>query len=364
MKFNELAAVANNPYSVLISDGVEATDESGFLDTGSYALNALISGSIFGGVPDNRVTAFAGEEATGKTFLVLSIAKKFLDNTPEGFVFYFESESALSKTMFLERGIDASRVYLMPVVTIQEFRAQAARILDKYLAVPIEERKPMLLILDSLGNLSTAKEVADTMSGEDIRDMTRAQLIKATFRVLTLKLGRAKVPLIITNHTYDKVGSNVKPGMPPPKEMGGGSGLKYAASTIVYLTRKADYDEKAKEHMGIFITAKSKKSRLTKPERKVEIQLTFDRGLKPYYGLLDIAESQEVQGLQKAGTMWQVGEGKDVKKFFGKFIDANPERFFTDEVMQRLDEAAAKEFKYGIGEDVLPPEADETTQEA
>ena len=87
-----------------------------------------------------------------------------------------------------------------------------------------------MFVLDSLGMLSTSKELEDSAAGKDTRDMTRAQIVKAIFRILTLKLGKANVPMLVTNHTYDVVGAYV-----PTKEMGGGSGLKYAASTIIYL---------------------------------------------------------------------------------------------------------------------------------
>ena len=123
---------------------------------------------------------------------------------------------------------------MIPVTTVQEFRTQAIRVLDNYLES--SNRKPMMFVLDSLGMLSTTKEVEDTSEGKETRDMTRAQVLKAAFRVLTLKLGRAGVPLVVTNHTYDSM------GLFSTKEMGGGSGLKYAASSIVFLSKKKEKD--------------------------------------------------------------------------------------------------------------------------
>ena len=141
----------------------------------------------------------------------------------------------------------------------------------------------MMFVLDSLGMLSTSKELADSAEGKDTRDMTRAQVVKAIFRILTLKLGKANVPLLITNHTYDVVGAYV-----PTKEMGGGSGLKYAASTIIYLSKKKEKD--GKEVIGNIIKAKAAKSRLTKENASVDTRLYFDaRGLDKYYGLLELS---------------------------------------------------------------------------
>jgi RecA/RadA recombinase len=239
--FQSLLKETGNEFASVVQDGTDA-DVDGYVNTGSYALNALLSGDVFGGMPNNKVTALAGEPSTGKTFYALNIARQFLQDNQEGGVFYFESESAITKDMMESRGIDTSRVFLLPVTTIQEFRTQAVRILDKYLEEKESDRKPIMMVLDSLGMLSTQKEVSDIAEGKDTRDMTRAQLVRGAFRVLTLKLGRAKVPMIITNHVYDVVGSYI-----PTKKMGGGDGLTYAASTIIFLSKKKEKQGVIKE---------------------------------------------------------------------------------------------------------------------
>jgi len=205
-----------NEYASLVSDGASG-DVTDFIDTGSYIFNALLGGGIHRGLPSNKITAIAGESATGKTFFVLGMCKHFLDQNPDGGVIFFESESAITKDIIEEREIDSSRMVIMPVTTVQEFRHQSLTVLEKYSQQDAKEKKPLLLVLDSLGMLSTTKEMEDTQDGKETKDMTRAQIVKAAFRVLTLKLGKAKVPLIITNHTYDVIGS-----MFPQKEMGGG----------------------------------------------------------------------------------------------------------------------------------------------
>jgi RecA/RadA recombinase len=148
----------------------------------------------------------AGESATGKTYFSLGIVAQFLAANPEGVVLYFDTEQAVTSDMFTERGVDPTRVAVFPVETVEEFRHQCLTIVDKVLATDESERKPMMIVLDSLGMLSTAKEMNDVAEGKNTRDMTRAQVIKGTFRVLTLKLGKAKIPMIMTNHTYDVVG--------------------------------------------------------------------------------------------------------------------------------------------------------------
>jgi RecA/RadA recombinase len=332
--FTSLLKETGNEYAGIVEDGVEAGDITGFISTGSYSLNALLSGSISQGIPANKVTALAGEPSTGKTFFAINIVREFLKENPKGFVFYFESESALSKDMLAERGVDIKRVAVVPVATIQEFRTQAIKILDKYMEQ--KEQPPMFFVLDSLGNLSTDKEVSDISEGKDTRDMTRAQLIRGAFRVLTLKLGKAKVALLVTNHVYDVVGSYV-----PMKKMGGGSGLEYAASTIVFLSKKKNKD-KDNQVTGAIVTAVLKKARLTIENKKVETLLDYSNGLDPYYGLLDLAEKFDI--VKKVSNKYEFPDGT---KAFENAILKNPEKFFSDEILLEIDEKCKEEFLYG-----------------
>jgi len=316
-------------------DANPAGDCDSFIDTGSYIFNALLSGSIYGGLPDNKITAIAGESATGKTFFVMGMCKSFLDANPDAGVLYFESESAITKSMVVDRGIDPTRMVIIPVTTVQEFRTQALKVLDSYLAKKESDRRPIMLCLDSLGMLSTTKEVEDTSDGKETRDMTRAQVLKAAFRVLTLKLGRAKVPMVVTNHTYDSMGS-----MFPTKEMGGGSGLKYAASSIIFLSKKKD--KNGTEVVGNIVHCKNHKSRLTIENKMVDVRLSYETGLDRYYGLLELAIKHGI--FKQVSTRIELPDGTTQ---FGKTINNNPEKYFTEDVMQQIDDIASKEFKYG-----------------
>ena len=333
---DDLIKSSGNEFASVVEDGLEGADINGFIDTGSYSLNALLSGSIYGGLPNNKIVCFAGEAATGKTYFTIGIVSKFLDSNPEGVVLYFDSEQAVTSDMFRSRGVDPKRVAVFPVATIEEFRQQAITIVDKVLEKPEEDRKPMMIVLDSLGMLSTSKEMADTAEGKGTRDMTRAQVIKSTFRVLTIKLGKAKIPLIMTNHTYDVVGSYV-----PMKDMSGGAGLKYAASIIVYLSKKKDKDSDGGV-IGNIITTKLFKSRLTKENSAVEVQLNYDKGLNKYYGMVDIALNCGI--FKKVSTKIELPDGKTV---FEKHLLEDPEKYFTKEVMVALEAAVGKQFKYG-----------------
>ena len=328
----EIVKEIGDDYTQLAKD-IDGTER--FIDTGSYIFNAMVSGSIYGGVSSNKITAIAGESSTGKTFFSLAVVKNFLDNNPDWYCLYFDTEAAVNTPLLESRGLDLSRVVVVNVVTIEEFRTKALKAVDIYLKTPTDERKPCMFVLDSLGMLSTEKEIRDALDDKQVRDMTKSQLVKGAFRMLTLKLGQANVPLIVTNHTYDVIGAYV-----PTKEMGGGSGLKYAASTIIYLSKKKEKD--GKEVIGNIIKAKTHKSRLSKENKQVEIRLYFDeRGLDRYYGLLELGE---------LGGLWKNVAGRyeiNGKKIYGKQILANPEEYFDVQVMQALDEIAKKEFSYG-----------------
>jgi len=316
-----------------IASNIDETEE--YIDSGSFIFNALVSGSLYGGFSANKITAIAGESSTGKTFFSLAVVRNFLDTNPDAIVLYFDTESAITRSLLESRNIDTNRVVVLNVVTIEEFRTKALQSVDKYLKVPEDERPPMMFVLDSLGMLSTTKEISDALEDKQVRDMTKSQLIKGAFRMLTLKLGQAKIPLIVTNHTYDVIGSYM-----PTKEMGGGSGLKYAASTIIYLSKSKE--KNGKEIVGNIIKAKTAKSRLSKENQQVEIRLYYDeRGLDRYYGLLELASDSGI---------WENTAGRftvDGKKVYGKTILENPEKFFTPEVMEKLDAVAQETFRYG-----------------
>ena len=345
--FDELIGVTGNPYASKVSDGMLGSVNE-HIDTGSYILNALLSGSLYKGLPSNKITAFAGESATGKTFFLLGLVKQFLIDNPDGGVLYFESESALTSDMIEERGIDTKRFIQLPVATIQEFAQQASRVVDKHIE---SSGAPLLLCLDSLGMLSTDKEVGDITEGTNKVDMTKARIVKGAFRVLTLKLAKAGIPLLVTNHTYKQIGT-----MFPQDIMGGGSGLQYAASTIIFLSRRKE--KIGTDVIGNIIHCKNFKSRLTKENKMVDVLLTYDEGLSRYYGLLTLAEKYDI--IKKVSTRYELPNGT---KLFGKQIVAEPEKYFTADIMEKLETAADKEFSYGKGSDAEPSTSESEEEE-
>jgi RecA/RadA recombinase len=325
---------------MMADDEIASSEFTGWLDTGSYALNAQFSGSIFGGIPNNKVTGLAGESATGKTYFTLGLVASFLKNNPTGACVYFDSEAAVTKKMMQAHGLDPKRVAISEPESIQDFKTRALRFLQAYEKLDPSKRPPTIFVLDSLGMLPTDKEVDDAAEGSDKRDMTRSPQIRSVFRTLTLKLARLKIPMIVTNHTYEVVGAYV-----PTKEMSGGGGLKYAASTIAFLGKRKEKDDD-KEVIGNIIKVTAAKSRFTKEYSTVEVLLNFETGLDRYYGLHEIAEEAGI--FKKVSTRIELPNGD---KVFMKQILRDPEKFYTPEVLQMIEEACKKKFMYGKQED-------------
>lgn len=333
---SDLVTESGNKYADIVFEGVPGSDIVGFVDSGSYAFNALLSGSIFGGYANNKISTLAGPSSTGKTFFALSAVKSFLDTNPEGIVFYYDTENAITKKICEERHIDTKRMVILAISTVEEFKTQTARVLDKYSTLKKEDKKPLLIVLDSLGMLSTSKEMKDTVSGKEVRDMTRAQLVKASFRVLTLKAGRSGVPIIVTNHTYETQGSFFSQIV-----MGGGSGLQYAGSSIVFLGKRKKKDSNLIQ-TGVLVRCTLNKSRITKENSQVSVSIDFSSGLNRYYGLQEIALATGV--FKKVGSKIQITEELAV---FEKALFDHPEKFYTEDILEKIDAAAQKLYLYG-----------------
>jgi RecA/RadA recombinase len=347
-----------------------------YIPTGNFNLNACLTGSFFGGYPNNRAVAIAGPSGTGKTFLLLNAIKQ-AQSMGYSIVFY-DSENAVDRELVEKFGIDTKRFRYEPCNTVQEFRSSVTALTD----LLIEQRNkgveiPKILIaLDSAGNLATQKEIDDAKNGSDKADMTRAKLLKSTFRILMTKLGICKIPFLFTNHTYMTQDLFAK------QVGGGGTGPEYAASIILFLA-KAKLSEGA-EQTGIIVTAKPNKNRFAKPY-PIKFHISFDKGMNPYVGLeeyiswdncgiergklldektyLKLSEADKAQC--KAHTY--VKDGKEVTVYFQpsqtarklcvKHLNDTVElnelftsKVITEDVLKMLEPIAAKKYKYSTEE--------------
>ena len=247
-----------------------------YIPTGNYHLNACLTGSLFGGYPNNRAVALAGPSGTGKTYLILNAIKQA---QRQGYsIVFYDSENAVDKSLVEKFGIDPKTFRYEPCNTVQEFRSSVTAITD----VLIEQKKKgiklpkIMVVLDSAGNLATQKEIDDAKTGSSKADMTRAKLLKSTFRIIMTQFGICKIPFLFTNHTYqtqDLFSRQVG---------GGGTGPEYAASIILFLG-KAKLKEGI-EQTGIIVTAKPNKNRFAKPT-PIKFHISFNKGMNPYVGL-------------------------------------------------------------------------------
>jgi len=261
-----------------------------WISTGSYILNAALSGSIRGGMPNRRSLGLAGEEGSGKTYVALSICRNAINN--QGYqIIYLDSEGSIDKDFVARLGVDTSKVRLQAVNTIEQVNFIAAQIVDQFeknIENGISNPKVMI-VLDSLGNLSSEKEATDTREGNQKRDMTKQQEVRKLFRVNGMKFAKLGIPFIVNAHVYAKIGSYV-----PGNEVSGGGGLKYNVSIMFMLTKKRLEDKEAEEknksnnvdsvRVGVTIKVTPIKQRFAKPIF-VELHIPFYKQPNPFVGL-------------------------------------------------------------------------------
>lgn len=335
--------------SLLANNSFSEVDE--WIPTGNYLLNAQISGSLFGGIPNTRSFGLMGDPGTGKSFVCLNVVR---EAQKKGYdVVYCDTEGAIDKTGALKFGIDANRLRYQPIKTVSQFQTFVANLVDMVNKARAKGESPkILLILDSLGMLSTDKELADAMRGHNAADMgAKAKELRKLFRVITLDLTAAKIPLICTNHVY------TGGGFMPTKESSGGDGPIFAMSVISFLSKAQLKEGSSTTKTGIVVTSNLKKSRFTVPEQ-VKFHISFANGMNPYVGLQDYVtwdscgvergKLEEVKGqdgkkeikftANASSTRWAV-------RHLGKTVTTSElftAKVFTPEVLEQLDNKVIK----------------------
>lgn len=315
-----------------------------WISTGNYLLNAQLSGSLFGGIANNRSIGIAGDPQTGKSFLCMNIvreAQKIGYN-----VIYCDTEGAIDRSSAKKFGIDTNMVRYQPIKTITDFKVFTANLIDKVKSYRKDGAEPKIaLVLDSLGMLTTDKESGDALKGKSAMDMgIRSKELRSLFRVITLDLTGVKIPLICTNHTTT---GNIG-GFMPTKEAAGGDGPIFSMSNVIMLS-KAQLKE-GDTKTGIIVTSTPKKARFTRPYA-VKFHISFMNGMNPYVGLQDFV-SWETCGIQrgklevdkKTGEIKFEGNESSPRwavRHLGKTV-ASTQLFtpevFTEEVLKQLDE--------------------------
>jgi len=287
------AVDALNTDASLLSEENSLSIVNDWIDTGSYALNAIFSGSVYRGVPVGRVTGFSGPSGAGKTLII----NKIIANAQKKgyFAAIWDTEAAVDRQSAEGVGIDPSRVKYYPVETVEDCRNQIATFLDKIIAANDPNLK-VIVAIDSLGNLASAKELRDVTEGKDAADMgTKAKAMKSMMRALTFKAAKARVPILFTNHIYDNP-TSLYPEL--VKKQSGGSGPIYLASLLVQLATRNEKIDKNEDQeaigvahnvSGVTLSAMTVKNRFVPPFLKAELYNNFRTGLTRYAGLADMA---------------------------------------------------------------------------
>jgi RecA/RadA recombinase len=336
--------------SILTENTFSEVDD--WIPTGNYLLNAQLSGSLFGGIPNTRSLGLMGDPGTGKSFVCLNVVR---EAQKKGYdVMYCDTEGAIDKSTAVNFGINTDKIRYQPIKTVTEFQTFVSNLLAIVKKAKENGASPkILLILDSLGMLSTDKELNDAMIGKNAADMgAKAKELRKLFRVITLDLTAAKIPLICTNHVY------TGGGFMPTKESSGGDGPIFAMSVISFLSKAQLKENGSTTKTGIIVTSNLKKSRFTIPE-PVKFHISFANGMNPYVGLQDFV-TWEACGIER-GKLEEV-KTKDGKKelvftpnasstrwavkHLGKTVTSSqlftPE-IFTQEVLESLDEKVIKQ---------------------
>ena len=360
----------NSKWGGLMSDGAGVSEITDYISTGNYACNACLTGSIFGGAPNNRMLCLSGESGTGKTYLLMNMTR---EAQKKGcFVIWYDSENAIERSQLVQFGVDISKFRYEPVGTVQEFKTSITQTLD----LLIEKKEAgmsipkIFFVLDSVGNLATQKEIDDAKSASDKADMTRSKQIRAIFRIVASKMGIIGGTFAFSNHIY------MTTDMFSQRVQSGGKGLVYGASIILNLSKAKLKEGSDNTQTGIIVTAEPDKNRFCKPS-KVKFYISYVNGMNPYVGLEEYI-SFERCGIQRGKFItekeYEKSPNEDyvrVEKKDGDVVyfvpsdtarnfcldsgeTISPKELFTSKAftksrLERLDKYIQSEFKYADG---------------
>ena len=343
-----------------INDMAECLDNSSmsgvreWISTGSLALNAKLTGNLHRGIPSGRIYMYMGKSGTGKSFVAGTTAAEAQKMGYE--VIWFTSEFTLEKEFLSNLGVDTSKAILVPVESLEQFKNQMTALLKVYQEKYVEKGsdKKIFIVLDSLGNLPSAKELQNAEDGHDAADMgLRAKIIKLTGRLLTGKLAYLHVPLILINHTY--TGSSPNPKIPAPEIPQGGEGGIYISTGILQMRKRKLKEDKedSKAISGNILRATSVKNRIVPEGQTAEIKVDFHEGVNKYFGLLEYAEKFGL--IVKEGRKWHVKHLD--KNFWESQLYSNPD--IWEPILEEMNEGIMEMNKFSSVSDKILEEEEE-----
>lgn len=245
------------------------------IQTSVPALNVALSGKLDGGLTPG-LTIFAGPSKHFKTAFAMMLVKSFLDKYDDGIVLFYDSEFGAPQSYFENFGIDTGKVVHTPITDIEQLKHDIMKQVNE-----IERKDRVMIVVDSVGNLASKKEVDDALDGKSVADMTRAKQMKSLFRMITPHLTIKDIPMVVVNHTYMEI------GMFPKAIVSGGTGIYYSADNIFIIGRQQE--KQGTEIIGYNFIINVEKSRYVREKSKIPIEVTFEGGISKWSGLLDIA---------------------------------------------------------------------------
>lgn len=312
------------------SELVNATTE--FAPTEIPMLNVALSGKWDGGV-SSGITILAGPSKMGKTFIGLVLVKAYLDKYPDSVCIFFDTEFGAGSTYFEKLGIDTTRVVHVPLRNVEEAKFTLTSIYDK-----MERGEKVITFYDSIGNTASKKEMDDAIEGKSVADMSRAKQLKSLFRIITPYINLLNIPFIGINHTYQTT------DWVATTQMSGGSGIQYAANTVLFLSKSKDRD--GTEITGFTFKLKAEKSRFIREGSVFDMNVSFEEGIDKYSDLFDFAMEAGFITSPSKGYYQKAAKYEDQKKYRrSEFVrnDAPWEDILADEEFR-----SAYEHRYAL----------------
>ena len=260
-------------------------------------INVALSGKLDGGLTPG-LTVFAGPSKHFKTAFALMLAKSYQDKYPEGVVLFYDSEFGSPQSYFETFGIDTKRVLHTPITDVEQLKHDSMAQLSN-----IERGDHVMIIIDSVGNLASKKEVEDALEGKSVADMSRAKQLKSLFRMVTPHLTIKDIPMVVVNHTYKEI------GMFPKDVLSGGTGIYYSADNIFIIGRQQEKD--GTDVIGYNFIINVEKSRYVREKSKIPVEVTYEGGISKWSGLLDVA--LEGGFVVKPSNGWYSHKGEEKK---------------------------------------------------
>ena len=297
-------------------------------------VNVALSGSVDGGVTPG-LTVLAGPSKHFKTSFALLMAGAYLDRHPDAVMLFYDSEFGSPQSYFEQFGIDTSRILHTPIANVEELKFDLISQLET-----IERADKVIIVIDSIGNLASKKELDDAINEKSVADMSRAKALKGLFRMTTPYLTMKNIPMLAINHTYKEI------GLFPKDVVGGGTGIYYSADNIWILGRQQD--KKGTEIQGYHFVINVEKSRYVKEKSKIPITVSWEGGVRKYSGLLDCALAGGY--VVKPSNGWYAMVDPSTGEIGGKVrYDATLEKSFWDPIFDGSDFKDFLKKQYQIG---------------